>query len=315
MREPNFFIAGAPKAGTTALYHHLAQHPDIYMSPIKEPCYFSLELRAENFAPRQKPHARRIQRETHEYLRGPMDKPISGGIVTEWEDYLRLFAAAGRQHAVGEASVSYMVSETAAAAIAARIPQAKIIMVLRSPVERAFSQYLQGVSGGHIASSFHEFVRACLRHSDEGFGVHRPFLEAGFYAAQVQRFFDHFPRSHIAIWIYEESRTNPREFLRQIFRFLDVDDGFVPDVSTRHNEPRVPRIRTSAKPLRWARMTEFARKVVPLPVRVAVRNTVYRPLGSVRIGAADRALMLDFYRSDIHKLEGILGRDLGAWLV
>src|SRR5215469_10439230 len=131
MREPNFFLVGAPKAGTTSLWSYLAQHPDIYMSPIKEPCYFSIEVRPENFVPSLRAHAYRLIDETRKFLDGPMQQPIPGGIVTSWEDYLRLFAAADGQQAVGEATVGYMVSPFAAREIAARIPHAKILMVLR----------------------------------------------------------------------------------------------------------------------------------------------------------------------------------------
>ncbi len=315
MREPNFFIVGAPKAGSTSLYHALDQHPDVYMSPIKEPCYFCMEVRPENFAPGQRERAYRIVAETHDYLHGPMDEKRSGGIVCDWQDYLRLFAAATTQCAVGEASVNSLVSKSAAMAIAARIPHARIIMVLRSPADRTFSHYLHCVSDGFVTVPFRDHVRACLRHSGEGLGLHEPFLEMGFYAAQVQRYLDHFPRRQIGIWIYEETRTCPQEFLRQVFRFLDVDDTFVPDTATRYHEPRIPRIKTSGRPLKWARMTEFSRQILPAPIRVALRNAVYRPPGSVTMNLEDRALMLDFYRSDIHKLEGILGRDLGAWLV
>jgi hypothetical protein len=314
MREPNFFIVGTLKAGTTSLHRYLDQHPDIYMSPMKEPCYFWLEMRPENWAPSQRARGYRSLAETQKYLRGPMDKQCSGGIVCEWDDYLKLFAAATTQRAVGEATVGYMVSKGAAAAIAARFPRAKLIMVLRSPAERAFSQYLHCRTVGATSAPFRDHVRACLRHGGEGIGIHQPFLEVGFYAAQVERYLDHFPRKQIGIWIYEETRKDPREFLRQVFRFLEVDDSFSPDMTTRHNEPRVPRLAATGKPLRWARMTEFSRRILPAPIRIALRDAVYRQPGSVAMDPADRALMLDFYRSDIHKLEGILGRDLGLWL-
>ena len=142
MREPNFFIVGAPKAGTTSLYHYLDQHPDIYMSPIKEPCHFCYEVRPENFEPSLRERAIQLEKDVLEYLHGPMDRKRSGGIVTEWEDYLRLFTAATTQRVVGEASVNYLLSKSAAGAIAGRLPHARIIMVLRSPADRAFSQYL-----------------------------------------------------------------------------------------------------------------------------------------------------------------------------
>jgi hypothetical protein len=315
MREPNFFIVGAPKAGTTSLYHYLDQHPDIYMSPIKEPCCFCFEVRPWNFEESLRDRAVQLQKDVLDYLHGPMDKKRSGGIVCEWEDYLRLFAAATTQRAVGEASVNYLLSKSAPAAIASRLPHARIVMVLRSLADRAFSQYLHYVSDGLVTEPFRDYVRASLRHSGEGLGIHQPFLEMGFYAEQVQRYLTHFPREQIGIWIYEETKERPREFMREVLEFLGVDSTFVPDTSKRYRQPQIPRIITPNKILRRARMWQASRHLVPASIRSIVRRAIYRPVGSVTMGAEDRALMLDFYRSDIRRLEGILNRDLTAWLV
>src|SRR5580700_10947295 len=92
-RKPNFFIVGAPKAGTTSLYHYLDQHPDIYMSPMKEPCYFASEMRPENYELSRRAEAYRMVDDVRDYLRGAMDTQRSGGIVCEWQNYLRLFSA------------------------------------------------------------------------------------------------------------------------------------------------------------------------------------------------------------------------------
>src|SRR5579863_966303 len=114
-RVPNFFIAGAPKAGTTSLYHYLRQHPQIYMSPVKEPVYFSSEVRPAGFAKQFRPAAEK----SSENLRAELDRPATGapleGIVGEWTDYLKLFRNARAEFAAGEASVCYLWSATAAA--------------------------------------------------------------------------------------------------------------------------------------------------------------------------------------------------------
>jgi len=314
MREPNFFIVGAPKAGTTSLYHYLGQHPDIYMSPMKEPCYFSAESRPEKNEPSLRKQAYKLVENDRAYLRGPMTEKRSGGIVCEWDDYLRLFQAATTERAVGEASVNYLWSKTAAAAIAERFPHARIVMVLRSPADRAFSQYLHRLTNGHVAQSFQEYVRACLRHSGEGLGIHEPFLEMGYYADQVQRYLDHFPRKQIGIWLYEETKKRPQAFMGEVLEFLGVDSSFAPDTSKRHNEPRVPRMVQPNKILRQVRMWQISKRFVPAPIRGILLKAIYQPVGAVTMGPTDKALMLDFYCNDIQKLEGILGRDLSGWL-
>src|ERR1700736_2398891 len=112
-RLPNFFLAGAPKAGTTSLYYYLDQHPQIYMSPIMHPNFFASEIRAENFDPQLRSDIARDARRLRNYLLGSMSQKRFGGIVAEWEDYLRLFVNANSEPAVGEASVCYLWSRTA----------------------------------------------------------------------------------------------------------------------------------------------------------------------------------------------------------
>jgi Sulfotransferase family len=314
VRKPNFFIVGAPKAGTTSLYHYLDQHPDIYMSPIKEPCFFSSETRPENFEASLRPRAVRLEEDILRYLHGPMDTKRFGGIVREWQHYLLLFANAAAQRAVGEASVNYLWSKTAPGAIAARIPRARILVVLRSPAERAFSQYLHCVTGGVVTESFRDFVRSSLRYQGEELGIHKPFLEMGFYAEQVLRYLDHFPREQLGIWLYEETKQRPREFLRDVLQFLDVDSSFVPDVTNRYNEPLVARMVKSTQMLRRTGVWGVVKRLTPKRIRFAMRGAIFRPPGSVRMEPQDKAMMLDFYRTDIHRLEEILGRNLSAWL-
>src|SRR5690348_379750 len=88
---PNFLIVGAPKAGTTSLYHYLDQHPQIFMSPIKEPNYFASEIRPENFGDELQMQVAKDLRELEEYLQGPLKEKRFGGLVSRWDDYLRLF--------------------------------------------------------------------------------------------------------------------------------------------------------------------------------------------------------------------------------
>src|SRR5712692_9536979 len=145
MREqalPNFFIVGTGKAGTTSLYHYLRQHPEIYMSKVKEPCYFASEIRAEKLSPVYLRHIQRQSRRLRNIFHDGKPLRPEGWIVSEWEDYLRLFQSATNEVAIGEATVSYLWSKTAAVNIYSRLPESKIIIWLRDPAERAFSQYL-----------------------------------------------------------------------------------------------------------------------------------------------------------------------------
>src|SRR5262249_39324802 len=126
---PNFFVIGAPKAGTTSLYEYVAQHPDVYMSPVKEPAYFK---------PRHPP----------------------GGEDAEPEDrlaaYVALFDGVAGEHVVGEATPSYLQSASAAARIRDAVPDARLVAVLRNPVDRAYSGYSMRVQQGTEDRTFVE---------------------------------------------------------------------------------------------------------------------------------------------------------------
>src|SRR5581483_5957338 len=107
---PNFFVAGAPKAGTTSLCSYLSQHRDVFMSPVKEPNYFAQEMRPENFEPRYRNSIRRRVEELHRRLQNEPMGELPSGITVDWEDYLRLFRGVAAEKAIGEGSVSYLWS-------------------------------------------------------------------------------------------------------------------------------------------------------------------------------------------------------------
>ena len=133
IKLPNFFVVGAGKAGTTSLYSYLQQHPEIYLSPVKEPCYFASELRAEYMSRDFALHVKRQTRELPRYLDDNLPVKPFGWVVSDWDDYLRLFQKVANETAIGEATASYLWSETSAANIQARIRDARIVMILRDP--------------------------------------------------------------------------------------------------------------------------------------------------------------------------------------
>lgn len=239
-RLPNFFIAGAPKAGTTSLYHYLDQHPQVYMSAIKEPNFFAAEIRAENFDPKLLRGIARDARDLREYLSGPMRRKRFGGIVADWADYLRLFTNANNESALGEASVCYLWSPTAPERIAARIPDSRILVMLRDPADRAFSQYQQGLGNGAIRWSFRQHIERNLRHRSGLFCVHYPFLELGLYSEQLGRYLERFGRN---VWVgfHEDFKNRPLEVYQNICGFLGVAQGFSPNMDRRYLEAQVPR--------------------------------------------------------------------------
>ena len=311
---PNFFVAGTPKAGTTSFSQQLDSHPRIYMCPIKEPCYFASELRIENFTEAWQARLRSENESLREYLRGPMTSKRFGGPVVEWQDYLSLFRNVRAETAIGEASVSYLWSQTAARKIASLIPHAKIILLLRNPVDRAFSQYLQAVSSGLVRSSFRALIEAGTAPRSRQFDVLNPFLEFGMYSEQVRRYLDLFPRENLLIHIYEEMRRNPEEAMARTFQFLNVGvpEGTAP--TARFMEPRVPRMLFLGYSLKKFGIWQKTGRMLPDSLRPVVRKAVNRPRASLKIAPEDRAFLQNHYREDILKLESLLQRNLRFWL-
>jgi len=312
---PNFFVVGAPKAGTTSLYHYLDQHPQIYMSPIKEPNYFAAEIRPENLAHELQAENARDQAELREYLQGPMTEKRFGGMVTEWEDYLRLFQKVREEKAVGEASVCYLWSKTAAGNIRRALDQAKIIIILRDPAERAFSEYLECFASGRIRESFAQHIERSRRETGEKFTVAYPLLEFGLYYEQVKRFVEAFGKASVLILLYQEYSRDVKLSLRRVYRFLEVDPDFAVDTSQRFLEPQVPRLLALPGALRKLMVSRPGEEFSPSRLRSVLKRVLFRRRESLVMAAADRATLIDYYKDDVRKLADLLGWDLSTWLL
>lgn len=314
-RLPNFFIVGAPKAGTTSLYHYLDQHPAVFMSPIKEPNYFASELRPERFCDELRPRIESEMRALELYLQGDLREKRFGGLVCEWEDYVQLFRNAREETAIGEATPCYLWSATAARNIAARIPHARIIINLRDPSDRAYSQYLNMVSEGTTRRSFREQIRANLECVDKRFGPHWPLLEFGFYHEQVQRYLQAFPRQQIHISLYEDLQRAPQRLLADLCAFLEVESERVPlDLSQRHHVPQLARLHRLNHLLKRSGLWPYLRRLAPRPLGPRLRALLVRPRSDLRMEPADREFLVAHYREDILRLQTLLDRDLSAWL-
>ena len=204
---PDFFIVGHQKCGTTALYVMLRSHPQIFMSEVKEPQFFASDLRSSFGRPSaQRPHT--------------------------LDGYLSLFAAAGPQQRVGDASPQYLRSHAAAGAIAEVRPDARIVAVLREPASFLRSFHLQMVSSGVETQKDFRKALALEELRREGKRIprlcHRPeslmYSQHVRYAEQLRRFHGAFPAENVLVLIYDDFRRDNEATVRRVLRFLDVDD-------------------------------------------------------------------------------------------
>ncbi len=306
---PNFFVVGAAGSGTTSLYHYLDQHPDVYMSPIKGPSYFAPDARPDRFLPGFRKIWDRQQEGLDAYLDGDMREKRSG-LTLEWEQYLKLFKRVDGEQAIGEASVSYLWSEGAAENIRRAVPEAKIVMVLRNPVDRAFTSYATALAEGWLRGGFREVIETDRKRESHGFGRSLMFLEGGLYYEQVKRFLDRFPADRVKIYLYDQYAADPLALLRDLFGFLGVDPAFTPDVSVRYHRSEVPRFPALHGALVRGRKLS---RLVPGPLRAVLRSLVFRTGRRPTLGPGDRRFLEDYYRENVKHLGTLLRRELSTW--
>lgn len=300
MTMPNFIVVGAGKSGTTALYEYLDQHPQIYMSPIKETNFFALEGEQAAF-------------------RGPgVQERINSWSVTDIEDYRALFDRASGETAIGEVCPLYLYSPKAPGRIQHHVPDVKLIAILRNPVERAYSAFTHLIRDDR--EPFGDFARA-LEEEELRIRDNWPWIwhykRVGFYYEQLSRYFDIFDRERIRIYLHEDLRFQPADMLPDMFRFLGVDPEFTPDVSTRHNVSGIPRSKTLHSFLMKANPIKAGIKpLIPTKLRrrlvlnVRNRNLVRAP----GLSSAVRRELVEAYRDDVLKLQELIQRDLQSWL-
>jgi Sulfotransferase domain len=283
---PNFFLAGAPRCGTSSLHSYLQQVPGVFMARIKEPNFFSRSVIGD---------------------RHPMVKPIR-----DEKRYLQLFEAAGDAAVIGEATPFYLEDPLAPGLISRTIPGAKVVASLRDPVERLYSHYLMMKNNRPMMRGFMEEVRRGLElEGDPNLAVLRP--STGLYSRQVERFRRHFGDRHFMVLVLEEWRRNVPLTLGRLLAFLGLDcstDCAVPagPPQRRYGEARGPVVRYLFGNRSISRATEA---FVPYRLRKLVRNAILvRPGPKPPMDAEAREYLTGYYGDDVRRLERALGRSL-----
>ncbi len=309
---PNFFIVGAAKSGTTSLYEYLRQHPEVFMAPIKETHHFSTDIDPTRFRPN---YARALNKDLTRWLEGNMEKGIFHAFVRDRQQYLQLFRHADNRVAIGEVTNSYLYSSEAAANIRREVPHARIIMVLRNPVDRAFSHYLMDLRTGYETADFMTALQKDMARPSKGWGISNMYIEIGMYAEQVKRYLDAFPKEQIRIYLFDDFIRDPRALMQDLFRFLQVADDVPIDYSRKYNPSFIPRNRLFSLLNTQKRVRDWLKHSLPRPMRTLMKKTFFTDKNLPRIQPAERSFLLDMYRSDIDRLQHLIDRDLSAWLV
>ena len=300
MTIPNFLVIGAGKAGTTSIDLYLQEHPQVYMSPVKEPNFFALEGEKVDF-------------------RGPnAENLINSWSVNDWEKYLELFQGVKDQKAIGETSPLYLYSPKAPERIRHYIPNVKLIAILRNPVRRAFSAYVYLLGKGR--ESCKDFGQALLQ-EEKRINANWEWIwhyqNVGFYYKQLKRYFDTFDREQIRVYLFEDLNSNPVSLVQNIFQFIGVDDTFIPNTSIKAKESKVPKNRLLQNFLEKPNLIKNILKVVlpanfrkPMAARTYRENIAEPP----KLSPEMQQQLIQVYQEDILKLQDLIQRDLSKWL-
>lgn len=302
MTLPNFLIIGQAKCGTTAIYHALKNHPQVFMSPVKEPRFFAFKDNPPHFE-------------------GPMGDVINRVAITQLEAYQALFSAVSDETAIGEASPIYShwrYAEISARNIQQHIPDARLIVILRQPAERAYSAY--NYRRQILAEPFKDIRQAFAAEGSPIRANWTPvstYVQTGFYYEPMKVYYDIFPRCQIRVYLYEDWNKNPLNILRDIFDYLYIDPIFTLEMVQRYNTTWLP----YNERLHWFLsvphpIKKLFKPLLPQTIRRRViaglkQRNQFRPLP---MDTELRRELTAQYREDILKLQDLIEQDLSQWL-
>jgi hypothetical protein len=274
---------GAAKSGTTSLYRDLAQHPAIYMSLMKEPHFFSRIQPSASWEPFF-PHVR------------------------DEQAYLALFRGATDEELLGEASTSYLWDEEAAERIERRVPEARILVMLRDPVDRAYSHYWNDVREGLEKRSFEEALAEEQRRAGRGgWGVTSLYLDCGRYADQVGRYLDRFGEA-VRVDFLEDYVSDKASTVAGIYAFLGLGQMASEPAQQQMNAISLPRNRLGRAMFGSGAARRLARATLPRSVRGRLRGALLEEADPPPMEPATRTLLTEIFRPEAARLSALLGK-------
>ncbi len=285
---PNFIIVGAPKAGTTSLYHYLSEHPQIFMSTPKEVNYFSKE---------------EIEGQGLYY------KDFKANDFVEYES---LFTGVSDERAIGEGSVSYLFYPETPKKIKKALPNVKIIILLREPVSRGFSHYLMDYRLGLVDASFEEIVFKRCTHKTSHL-YFQQYVELGLYFEQVKRYLSTFGNNKVKIYLQDDLRQDPKKMFNDLFEFLEIDNVIIPNIDRQHNVFSMPRNGLIHSLYASPIIRSTISRIFPEVAKEKIRDVFFERKKKPELEKKSRQHLIDYFQKDIQQLERLIERDLSHW--
>jgi len=301
MALPDFFVIGVPKAGTTALHVALARHPELFMSRVKEPKFFLTD---------GPPPARG----------GPGDARTYRAHVWRRSDYEALFDGAAANQLRGESTPFYLYDIGAAMRIRSAVPSAKLIALLRDPIDRAHSNWTHLWSAGLEPEA--DFVKACRLEQcrrDEGWAPFWRYLDLGRYGEQLERLYGVFPREQVLVLRYRELRDEPVATLDRICEFLGVSQGVLSAVPAQNVTAHA---RDSWLNRTASRMLRTAAQIEPVVGRGSWQRIEGFLAGHLQrdqrlrepLTSQQRSELVGYFVDDCRLLEDVTGESFSDWI-
>ena len=302
---PDFLIIGAGKCGTTSLYMYLKQHPDIFIPRVKEPNFYGYE----NKSPK-------------DFGDSLSDVKHFQESVTRFSDYVNLFENAAPGQIKGEMSNTYMYHKQAPGRIKYYNPDMKLIAILRQPAGRLYSRFLHLARESRLPTR--DFSDCLDRQSI--WWKRNDLIREGFYYENLKPFYKLFPGNNIRIYLYEELNNHSSRVLRDIFRFLNVNPDFQPDLTTRFNQSGIIKNKFlngiyGQKGL----LTSGLKAIFPPSMVDRLKQNTYlqKTVNNLRGKNLEKPkpdpevlnwLTREVYANDIMQLQELIGKDLSHWL-
>ncbi|MBL4654102.1 MAG: sulfotransferase [Flavobacteriales bacterium] len=305
---PNCFVVGAMKAGTTMLYESLNRHDEVFCCPIKEPNHFCSDINQSSFAPY-------YADELADPLCSTGSNPVHAHAshVDDYDTYIELFKQAKGESVIAEFSTSYLYSSKAAENIFHMNSQARVIIMLRNPIERAFSEYLMNRWIGKESRTFKDAVAYEMKHEDLGWGQ-KPglYVEAGLYTKQVARFLAVFPASQVKVLFTDSFASNFQGSMRATCDFLSIPINELVLTQIQANEKKKSKFFLINKVLYMTGLKKKITSIVPNRLKRKLKKFWYSN-DTERISMEDKNMMRGYFKEDIIQLEHLLSVDLSHW--
>lgn len=300
---PNFLIVGAGKSGSTSLYHYINQHPDIFMPDNKEPNFLVADY----------------QKNTNPSSPSYLDDKRR--MVFDYNDYCTLFKDANDKKLVGEATVTYLYKyDEAIPKIKKYLGEdTKIIIILREPVSRTFSNYAYAVELGYENLTFKEALEAEDRRMQDHWASIFAYRGQTEYYEQVKAYMDAF--DDVLVVLTEELRTEPANVIKKVFDFLNIENVEI-DFTQEYNPSGIPRFKwvhyflNQNNPLKnlIARILSpfISRKRLQKLARIGRSKNIKGKLvlDDIRI----KKELYEYYKPQILKLQNLIRKDLSIWM-